>query len=194
MILISEVLVLKEQRNDGKSEQNGEWRLLSLLLIVTTLSFLPIATKPRMMKSTSAFLIFVVMMIAITNKVAAYTARPVLRNSQMVRHFWPFDKEVSPTGVVIIDAIQTQSEDSVKSVMAATSFSKTMINDREPETGNNAMHIIAKRGHYKYPPAQIPKMLVDGGIDIDARNAKGETPLEISLLSGWQVIRFTVMI
>lgn len=146
------------------------------------------------MKSASAFLIFLVMMIAITNRVVAFTGRPVLRHSQMVRHFWPFDKEVLPTGVVIIDAIQTQSEESVKSVMAATSFSKSMINDREPETGNNAMHIIAKRGHYKYPPAQIPKMLVDGGIDIDARNAKGETPLEISLLSGWQVIHFTVMV
>ena len=140
------------------------------------------------MSARSAYLILLAVIVAILNRSAvAYTARPKLRNSQMVRHFWPFDKEVVPTGVTIIDAIQTQSEESVKSVLSASSFSKSMINDREPETGNNAMHIIAKKGHYKYPPTQIPKLLVDGGIDIDAKNARGETPLEISLLSGWQV-------
>jgi hypothetical protein len=145
------------------------------------------------MNSRSAYLTLLAVMIAILNRSAvAYTARPILRNSQMVRHFWPFDKEVVPTGVTIIDAIQSQSEESVKSVLSASSFSKSMINDREPETGNNAMHIIAKKGHYKYPPTQIPKLLVDGGIDIDAKNAKGETPLEISLLSGWQVRCYTL--
>ena len=141
------------------------------------------------MNSRPTLLILLALMIAITSRsAAAYSIRrPMLRNAQTARQFWPFDKEIVPTGVKIIDAIQTQSEESVKSVLTATGFSKSMINDREPETGNNAMHIIAKRGHYKFPPAQIPKMLVDGGIDIDAKNAKGETPLEISLLSGWQV-------
>jgi hypothetical protein len=105
---------------------------------------------------------------------------PTTRQSLMVRNFWP-------TGVAIIDAIETQNEDSVKSVLSNGGSNKSIINERDPATGNNAMHIIAKKGHYKYPPANIPKTLVAGGIDINAKNLKGESPLEISLLSGWQV-------
>jgi hypothetical protein len=112
---------------------------------------------------------------------------PSTRQSLMVRNFWPFDKAAAPTGVAIIDAIETQNEDSVKSVLSNSGSNKSIINERDPATGNNAMHIIAKKGHYKYPPANIPKTLVAGGIDINAKNLKGESPLEISLLSGWQV-------
>ena len=112
---------------------------------------------------------------------------PTTRQSLMVRNFWPFDKAAALTGVAIIDAIETQNEDSVKSVLSNGGSNKSIINERDPATGNNAMHIIAKKGHYKFPPANIPKTLVAGGIDIDAKNLKGESPLEISLLSGWQV-------
>lgn len=115
----------------------------------------------------------------------SFVSRPNSRQSAMVRNFWPFDKAEAPTGVAIIDAIQTQNEESVKSALAFGG--NKIINDRDPSSGNNAMHIIAKKGHYKFPPANIPKLLVVSGIDINAKNVKGETALEISLLSGWQV-------
>ena len=55
--------------------------------------------------------------------------------------------------------------------------------------GNGPLHIIARVGHYKYPPAGIPKFLIESGININARNYSGVTALEISLLSGWQKVR-----
>lgn len=39
-------------------------------------------------------------------------------------------------------------------------------------------------GHYQFPPQGIPKLLIDSGIDINAKNNDGQSPLEISLLSG----------
>lgn len=118
----------------------------------------------------------------------AFLARPNARTSLLVRNFWPFDKAEAPTGIAIIDAIQTQKEESVSFVIArAGSTLSTVVNEKDPSSGNNAMHIIAKKGHYKFPPAAIPKKLVDSGIDVNAKNGKGETALEISLLSGWQV-------
>lgn len=39
--------------------------------------------------------------------------------------------------------------------------------------------------HYKYPPAEIPAKLIQAGADIEARDSKGLTALQISLLSGW---------
>ena len=129
------------------------------------------------------FTIFLVLMI----RGSSFTSimRPNTQASLMVRQFWPFDKAEAVTGIAIIDAIQTQNEESVKSALAFGG--NKIINDRDPSSGNNAMHIIAKRGHYKFPPANIPKLLIVSGIDVNAKNVNGETPLEISLLSGWQV-------
>lgn len=56
------------------------------------------------------------------------------------------------------------------------------------DEGNGALHIIAKVGHYKYPPSGIPKLLIDSGIDVNAKNSNGATALEISLLTGWQKV------
>lgn len=112
---------------------------------------------------------------------------PTSRQSLMVRNFWPFDKAAAPIGVAIIDAVESQNEDSLKALLSNGGSNKSIINERDPATGNNGMHIIAKKGHYKYPPGNIPKALIAGGIDINAKNLKGESPLEISLLSGWQV-------
>ena len=60
--------------------------------------------------------------------------------------------------------------------------------DETDHSGNGALHIIAKEGHYKFPPSGIPKLLIDSGIDINAKNSNGATALEISLLSGWQKV------
>ena len=127
-------------------------------------------------------------MVMITRNSFAFLARPNVRTSFLVRNFWPFDKQEDPTGIAIIDAIQSQKEESVTFVIArAGSSLAAVVNEKDPTSGNNAMHIIAKKGHYKFPPAAIPTKLVESGIDVNAKNGKGETALEISLLSGWQV-------
>ena len=124
----------------------------------------------------------------------AFLSRSAPKQSLIARNFWPFDKAADPTGVAIIDAVQSQSDDKVKFLLSRGEAINSIVNEIEPATGNNAMHIIAKKGHYKFPPANIPKMLVEAGIDINAKNGKGETPLEISLLSGWQVLnRHTIL-
>ena len=63
--------------------------------------------------------------------------------------------------------------------------------DETDQSGNGALHIIAKEGHYKFPPSGIPKLLIDSGIDINAKNSNGATALEISLLSGWQKVLYS---
>jgi ankyrin repeat protein len=45
-----------------------------------------------------------------------------------------------------------------------------------------------KKGHYKFPPAEIPALLVQSGADLEAKDAQGRTALQVSLLSGWQNI------
>ena len=55
------------------------------------------------------------------------------------------------------------------------------------------MHWIAEKGHYQYPPSGIPKLLVDSGLDLNARNPAGSTALEISLLKGWQKIAMLLL-
>ncbi|KAF5843676.1 hypothetical protein DUNSADRAFT_10851 [Dunaliella salina] len=60
-------------------------------------------------------------------------------------------------------------------------------NERGP-TGETPLLYISREGHYKYPPQEIPKMLIDMGADLEQRNAQDLTALEVSLLSGWQNI------
>ena len=128
-------------------------------------------------------------LLGMFSRCSSFAPRPTARLS-LARSFWPFDKQEAPIGVAIIDAIQSQNEGTVKSALATGG--STIVNGVDPVSGNNAMHIIAKKGHYKYPPDNIPKLLVTNGINVNARNGRGETALEISLLSGWQVV--TVMI
>ena len=83
----------------------------------------------------------------------------------------------------LLEAVKSRNEAQVKELIA----SKSALSDLD-ESGNGALHIIAKEGHYKFPPAGIPKILIDSGIDIDSKNSNGATALEISLLSGWQKV------
>ena len=82
------------------------------------------------------FTIFLVLMI----RGSSFTSimRPNTQASLMVRQFWPFDKAEAVTGIAIIDAIQTQNEESVKSALAFGG--NKIINDRDPSSGNNAGH------------------------------------------------------
>ena len=90
------------------------------------------------------------------------------------------DPTVTPN---LMDAVKSRDENKVKDLIAKkTNLSETDI------AGNNALHLIAKEGHYKYPPAGIPKILIDAGIDVNQKNANGASALEISLLSGWQKV------
>lgn len=54
--------------------------------------------------------------------------------------------------------------------------------------GETPLLFIARAGHYKYPPAEIPALLVQSGADLEARDGAGRTALEVALLSGWQNI------
>lgn len=87
----------------------------------------------------------------------------------------------------LIDAVKSRDEKRVKDLIdGKTSLSETDI------AGNGALHIIAKEGHYKFPPTGIPKLLIDSGIDVNMKNGNGATALEISLLSGWQKVLFII--
>lgn len=61
------------------------------------------------------------------------------------------------------------------------------INERNAE-GDTPLLYIARQGHYKYPPADIPTALVKAGADLEAQDSKGLTALQVSLLAGWQNI------
>jgi len=54
--------------------------------------------------------------------------------------------------------------------------------------------IAGTGGHYKYPPAGIPSLLVKAGADLEKRDAtSGNTAFEIALLSGWQNIAYLLL-
>lgn len=55
-------------------------------------------------------------------------------------------------------------------------------------TGDTPLLFIAREGHYKYPPAEIPTQLIRAGADLEAKDRGGLTALQVSLLSGWQNI------
>ena len=96
--------------------------------------------------------------------------------------------KMDPTGVPIIDAVILNDESKIRSHLTPAE-----VNQVDAKTKNTAMHIIAKLGHYKYPPAGVPSLLIDSGISIDAKNGDGQTALEISLLSGWQKIAYLLL-
>ncbi|KAG2446897.1 hypothetical protein HYH02_008053 [Chlamydomonas schloesseri] len=63
------------------------------------------------------------------------------------------------------------------------------VNEREGGPGGDTpLLMIARAGHYKYPPAEIPAALVKAGADLEAKDKAGLTALQVSLLSGWQNI------
>lgn len=54
--------------------------------------------------------------------------------------------------------------------------------------GDTPLLLIARAGHYKYPPSEIPAALVKGGADMETTDKSGLTALQVSLLAGWQNI------
>lgn len=61
------------------------------------------------------------------------------------------------------------------------------VNERDGN-GDTPLLMIARAGHYKYPPSEIPAALVKAGADMEAKDKSGLTALQVSLLSGWQNI------
>ena len=103
---------------------------------------------------------------------------------------WPFEfGKQTETGVPIIDAVLTRNIDTVRALLSRDAQA---VNEKSAN-GSNAMHIIAKQGHYKFPPDGIPKLLIDSKINIDEKNNDGKSALEISLLSGWQKIAMLLL-
>lgn len=61
------------------------------------------------------------------------------------------------------------------------------LNERNA-AGDTAMLYIARQGHYKFPPKEIPAALITAGANLEAKDSKGMTALQVALLSGWQNI------
>ncbi|GLC35235.1 hypothetical protein PLESTB_000587000 [Pleodorina starrii] len=61
------------------------------------------------------------------------------------------------------------------------------VNERDA-AGDTPLLMIARQGHYKYPPSEIPAALVKAGADMEAKDKNGLTALQVSLLAGWQNI------
>ena len=54
----------------------------------------------------------------------------------------------------------------------------------ERAEGLTPLHYIARKGHYQFPPREIPEALVKAGADLEAKDGEGLTALEVSLLKG----------
>ncbi|MEW5297985.1 MAG: hypothetical protein WDW38_003716 [Sanguina aurantia] len=54
--------------------------------------------------------------------------------------------------------------------------------------GDTALLYIARAGHYKFKPSEIPAALLKAGANKEAKDSKGLTALQVSLLAGWQNI------
>lgn len=48
--------------------------------------------------------------------------------------------------------------------------------------------LLLRAGHYKYPPSEIPALLIQSGANLEAKDSNGRTALQVALLSGWQNI------
>ena len=112
----------------------------------------------------------------------------IVRKSDLSLDFFknPFEKK---SGIAIIDAVNDGNKDLINEII---SKGKEYVNAKDAD-GNNAMHIIAKKGHYRFPPSEIPLSLIKGGIDVNSKNGEQKTALEISLLSGWQKISYLLL-
>jgi len=49
------------------------------------------------------------------------------------------------------------------------------------------MLFIAREGHYKYPPSEIPALLVSKGADLEAKDGNGRTALQVGGEGVWRV-------
>jgi ankyrin repeat protein len=94
--------------------------------------------------------------------------------------------QAKSSGEGLLDAVKNFDRNRIKELVsqpgALSSIAET------DSMGNGPLHVIARIGHYKYPPAGIPKLLIDSGVDVNAKNHNGATALDISLLSGWQKV------
>uniref|UniRef100_A0A7S0R2P2 Uncharacterized protein n=1 Tax=Chlamydomonas leiostraca TaxID=1034604 RepID=A0A7S0R2P2_9CHLO len=61
------------------------------------------------------------------------------------------------------------------------------LNERNAN-GDTPLLFIAREGHYKYPPQDLPAALIKAGADLEAKDRQGLTALQVSLLAGWQNI------
>ena len=123
---------------------------------------------------------------------AERAARLKKRNHQEVGLWNPFAGPPEPSGSAVIDAVLANKSDALKASIVRKPES---VNERD-KNGNTAMHLIAKLGHYKFPPepdSSMPKMLIAAKIDLNAKNKDNRTALEISLLSGWQRISYLLL-
>lgn len=125
---------------------------------------------------------------------ARRAARSAARSKQdaPLRLWNPFAAAPEPSGSAVIDAVLAKQPATLKATLVR---GKDAANEKDA-AGNNAMHIIAKKGHYQFPPEaadSIPKLLIGAGIDLNAKNNENRTALEISLLSGWQRIAYLLL-
>lgn len=105
-----------------------------------------------------------------------------------------FPKDDVRTGIQIIDAVKSRNMDTIEAVVARAAGNRaSVVNEKDPATGDNSMHYISRKGHYAFPPMKIPAYLIDSGIDINAINGENQTALEIALLSGWQKIAMLLL-
>ena len=96
-----------------------------------------------------------------------------------------------PTSLVV--AINNKNEKLIRAILESNPATVAMALKEVDATGNGALHMIAVQGHYKWPPSDIPTLLIDAGIDINSKNKFGQTALEISLLKGWQKIAILLL-
>jgi len=97
-----------------------------------------------------------------------------------------------PTGSAAIDAVIAKEPATLKAILVRNKKAA----DETDSDGNTALHIIAKRGHYQYPPepeGSIPKILIEAGANLNLKNKANRTSLEIALLSGWQRIAYLLL-
>jgi ankyrin repeat protein len=45
--------------------------------------------------------------------------------------------------------------------------------------GDTPLLYIAREGHYKYPPAEIPALLIQSGANMEAKDSAGRTALQV---------------
>jgi ankyrin repeat protein len=90
---------------------------------------------------------------------------------------------------MLIDAVEKKDFNAIKLIIQNDKLAVHEIDS----SGRSALHIIAKKGHYQYPPSEIPLLLIQNGIDLNAVDKDGNTALVISLLSGWQKIAMILL-
>lgn len=93
----------------------------------------------------------------------------------------------SDSNNIVINAVRSNNKTLLQDILSKDD-GKAVMNELD-SNGTGVIHMIAKDGHYKYPPNDIPKLLIDSGLDVNKVDAKGNTALQISLLSGWQKVR-----